>query len=137
MKIQFNQEIAGKDKPLSEKAIESIEKSIRSHVSDIQNSTVSACLITDEEIKKLNRMYRGKDSVTDVLSFAYEGGESLGDIVISFEQAKRQAEDGDIELEVSDLLVHGILHVLGHDHENPEDSKTMFKLQDEIIAHAI
>ena len=91
--------------------------------------------VTDDHIRKLNRMYRHKDSVTDVLSFTYElvAGAHLGDVVISYDQALRQAENGDMQLELMDLIVHGVLHVLGYDHERPDDAKIMFPLQDELV----
>ncbi|MFA5946222.1 MAG: rRNA maturation RNase YbeY [Patescibacteria group bacterium] len=101
---------------------------------------VSLSAVTDEEIRRLNRMYRQKDKVTDVLSFASPQADMsgyLGDVVISFEQAVRQAEDGDLELELTDLLVHGILHVLGYDHEQAEDAEVMFPLQDAIVASSL
>lgn len=93
--------------------------------------------VDDAEIRRLNRVHRQKDAVTDVLSFASEFGDQtgiLGDVVISFDQAVRQAEEGDIELELVDLIVHGILHVLGHDHERPEDAAIMFPLQDSFVS---
>ena len=83
-------------------------------------------------------MYRTKDAITDVLSFpsgdAPIFGE-LGDVLICFPQAERQAQ-GDVQLELMDLLVHGILHVLGYDHEIPADAEVMFLLQD-IIVHEV
>lgn len=87
-------------------------------------------------------MYRSKDTVTDVLSFSYIGqttGESdqLGDIVISVDQAKRQSQDGDLELELADLIIHGILHVLGYDHEQAKDAKEMFPLQDRLVKNLL
>jgi len=97
--------------------------------------------VYDEEIQRLNRMYRNKDAVTDVLSWSYfeedPGSETLGDIVISYDQAKRQSNDGDVELEVVDLIVHGMLHVLGYDHELPEEAGEMFPLQDKIVAEIL
>ncbi len=92
-------------------------------------------IVNEAEIQRLNRMHRGKDKVTDVLSFP--SGDlpifgQLGDVLICFEQAERQAE-GDIPLELTDLLVHGILHVLGYDHEEPSDAEVMFPLQDRIV----
>jgi probable rRNA maturation factor len=58
-------------------------------------------------------------------------------VLISYPQAERQAEDGDIELELADLLVHGILHLMGHDHERAEDADKMFPLQDAIVAEIL
>ena len=78
--------------------------------------------MTDPEIHLLNRQYRGKDTPTDVLSFplADEWQPSLlGDVVISFETAARQARRRGHSLheELQTLLIHGILHLLGYDHE--------------------
>lgn len=93
--------------------------------------------VDDTEIRRLNRLYREKDFVTDVLSFDYPRvGKLLGDVVISFEQAARQAS-GDIELELLDLLAHGILHICGFDHIKPKDAQIMFPLQDQIIQYVI
>lgn len=92
-------------------------------------------IVNESEIRRLNRMHRGKDKVTDVLSFPSGDlpifGE-LGDVLICFAQAERQAE-GDIPLELCDLFVHGTLHVLGYDHEDSQDAEIMFPLQDKIV----
>lgn len=79
-------------------------------------------LVSETEIHDLNRRYRGRDSPTDVLSFP--GGSSieghhLGDIVISVPTARRQADALGVspQLEIRTLLIHGVLHCLGHDHE--------------------
>ena len=83
-------------------------------------------LVGDTEIHALNRDYRGKDRPTDVLAFAMREGEPtpdgedvLGDVVISLDTAARQADDRGVSIaaEVRDLLIHGILHLLGYDHE--------------------
>lgn len=98
--------------------------------------SVDVSFISDNEIRRLNRMYRGKDTVTDVLSFNAPNPEltgQLGDVLISYDQAVRQAEGDDIELELADLLVHGILHLLGYDHERAEDADRMFPLQDKLV----
>jgi probable rRNA maturation factor len=81
----------------------------------------------DEEIRRLNREFRGKDRPTDVLSFPEEGPfpegeESLGDVVVSVETAARQAKSRrrPVDHEVRILLIHGLLHLLGHDHETDD-----------------
>ncbi len=76
----------------------------------------------DRTVRRLNREFRGKDKATDVLSFPGEEspeGRHLGDIVISIPTAERQAGDrgATLEEEVKLLLLHGVLHCLGHDHE--------------------
>jgi probable rRNA maturation factor len=97
-------------------------------------------LITDNQtIRELNRTYRGKDAATDVLSFPLydQDGtldeEALGDIVISLEQAKRQAEEfgHSLRREVAFLTAHSMLHLLGYDHENGEPE--MFEKQEAIL----
>lgn len=104
-----------------------------------ERGMIGVSFVDDAEIQRLNRLYRGKDTVTDVLSFASDFAEqtgNLGDVIIDYAQALRQA-DGDVELEITDLLVHGILHVLGYDHEVPADAEEMFPLQDGIVADAL
>jgi probable rRNA maturation factor len=90
--------------------------------------------VGDVEIRELNRDYRDKNRATDVLSFSLVEGEwsgfrgtMLGDVVISIETAARQARARHRSLneEVTRLLIHGILHLLGHDHEEDEEARTM------------
>jgi probable rRNA maturation factor len=91
----------------------------------LTESELSLSLVGDAEIRRLNRTYRGKDRPTDVLSFSLREGEfggvghALGDVVISLETAKRQGSENGLTLgdEVTRLLVHGILHLAGYDHE--------------------
>lgn len=92
----------------------------------LTNECELSILITDDsEIQKLNKQYRDKDKPTDVLSFSMiEGLDDpqpiLGDIVISFETAERQAQEYQVNLyqELLRLLIHGILHLVGFEHEN-------------------
>ena len=121
---------------------------------------VSVLLTDDADIKHLNRDYRGIDAPTDVLAFAMRDGEDsnmnpnlLGDLVISLETASRQAETGDqfsatrssfkteiqlttynsLETEVALLAVHGVLHLLGYDHQTPEAAAVMFEKQKTVF----
>jgi len=93
------------------------------------NASLTIVFVRDRKIRELNRDYRSKDYATDVLSFqANEDGaidefaeaDYLGDIVISVEAAIRQADEAEIsfEREVEELLMHGILHLCGYDHES-------------------
>jgi probable rRNA maturation factor len=86
-------------------------------------SALSLSLVGDEAIRALNREYRGKDSPTDVLSFSLEEPANrperlLGDVVISVDTARRQARgyDAPLQRELYRLLIHGLLHLMGHDH---------------------
>lgn len=90
------------------------------------SADLTISLVDDTEIRRLNRDYRGKDRPTDVLAFAMREGKrvagddcELGDVVISIDTAARQAGERDhsVGAEVRALLVHGILHLLGYDHE--------------------
>ena len=84
--------------------------------------------------------YRQKDKPTDVLSFPMEDDIMLGDIVISLDTAKNQAQEREINVdrEVAFLFIHGLLHLLGYDHETSvEDEKEMFALQEEILKKLI
>lgn len=97
------------------------------------SSSLSLTLVDDAAIRRLNREHRGKDKATDVLSFSLvENGSAsaerlLGDVVISIETARRQAADYDASLqeELYRLLIHGILHVMGHDHERAQERRVM------------
>ena len=106
---------------------------------------LSILLVDDEEIRRLNLEHRGKDKATDVLSFALapsaggslDGPERLlGDVVISVETARRQAADYDAPLqnELYRLLIHGILHVLGYDHEKPNERRAMIAQERSLAA---
>ena len=102
-----------------------------------EDSSLSLTLVNDREIQELNRLHRGKDKPTDVLSFPLlseehpelpgDGERLLGDVVISVETAKRQAGayDAPLQNELYRLLIHGILHVLGHDHEEAQERARM------------
>jgi probable rRNA maturation factor len=97
------------------------------------SSSLSLTLVNDAAIRELNREHRGKDKATDVLSFSLvENGSAsaerlLGDVVISVETARRQASEYDASLqdELYRLLIHGILHVMGHDHEHAGERRAM------------
>lgn len=103
----------------------------------------SIVFVSEEEIQVLNRDYRNKDCVTDVISFAFEdngnvlpeGLRMLGDIYICIPRMKEQAlQYGHSEKrELSFLVVHGLLHLLGYDHMKDEEEKIMFGLQEEIL----
>jgi len=116
---------------------------------DEPGSTLSLTLVNDAAIRELNRTHRGKDAATDVLSFPLfdpdEREQSsalpermLGDIVISVDTARRQAADYDAPLqrELERLLIHGILHLLGHDHMKPGERAEM-EAQERRLATAI
>ena len=107
------------------------------------NSVFNVILVDEEKIQEINRDYRGKDSVTDVISFALLDGldkckmpiKVLGDIYVCIPRMKEQAiKYGHSEVrELSFLIVHGILHLLGYDHMNLEDEKIMMEKQELVL----
>jgi probable rRNA maturation factor len=94
-------------------------------VDEAKGRYFSIALISDRRMQKLNELFRGKDSTTDVLSFPHEADAfdtdegNLGDIVISAEQASKQAAENGLTLsgELHQLILHGLLHLCGYDHE--------------------
>jgi probable rRNA maturation factor len=103
----------------------------------------SIVLVSDRQIRSLNKEWMGKDRPTDVLSFplsldpppSEELPWEVGEIVISVEKAKQQAEEygHSVDREMAFLLVHGFLHVLGFDHMEPDEEKDMFGRQKQIL----
>lgn len=110
----------------------------------INNSVFNIIIVDEEKIQELNRDYRNKDSVTDVISFALEDDNTfiqsdiriLGDIYICLKRAKEQSiEYGHSFLrELSFLTIHGLLHLLGFDHMKEDEEKIMFELQERILS---
>ena len=96
---------------------------------------VSVLITDDEGIAELNRGYRGKDAPTDTLSFPLEEQDELGDIVISLERAAAQAKEygHSPDREIAFLSAHSMLHLLGFDHQTPEEEAEMFGLQEKIL----
>ncbi|HYB98164.1 MAG TPA: rRNA maturation RNase YbeY [Candidatus Limnocylindrales bacterium] len=95
---------------------------------------LTVVLVDDERIRELNAQWRGKDKATDVLSFSQLEGEGLplasgllGDVVVSAQKLRVQARDGGWtdEEELARLILHGLLHLLGFDHEVDEDARVM------------
>ncbi len=118
------------------------------------DAEVSVVVTGDDEIKALNREFRGKDEPTDVLSFPLEEwdleeGEDeselgdpsppevlLGDVVISLERAAAQSDEygHSLQRELGFLLVHGVLHLLGYDHETDEERQAMREREEAILS---
>ncbi len=109
---------------------------------------LSVAVTDDETVRSLNREYAGEDAVTDVLSFSQREGEEfasppdgvppLGEVIIAYPQAARQAKERSeaTEAEVTRLLVHGILHLLGYDHAEQEEEHRMRAREEELLQAA-
>ncbi len=104
----------------------------------LKNKQVTLALVDKEKIKELNQKYRDKSEITDVLSFPLEEEDYLGDIAISLEIAKKQAEEYGHSLtrELGFLFLHGLLHLLGYEHYKPEAKKIM-RAKEELILNKI
>lgn len=116
---------------LAEKAVNTVSKA--------QGKDLTVAFVSDRKIRELNRNFRDKNKPTDVLSFphepdAYDFPETkgfLGDIIISAEQAERQAKENSLslEIEIKQLILHGILHLCGYDHETDAGEMNSLELK--------
>jgi rRNA maturation RNase YbeY len=110
-----------------------------------REAELSVVLVSDRLIRRLNREWRGKDRATDVLSFAQQEGGGpapaalLGDVVISLATAKRQAKERGEPLaaEGERLLIHGLLHLLGYDHERSVTEARRMQRRERALAQAL
>ncbi|MGI8470180.1 MAG: rRNA maturation RNase YbeY [Pyrinomonadaceae bacterium] len=119
------------------------EKAIAA-INEAQGKDLTVAFVSDRKIKELNKIFRDKNKTTDVLSFPYEPDRYdfletenfLGDIVISVEQAQKQASENNLSLEteIKQLILHGILHLCGYDHETDsgEMNRLELKLRDKL-----
>ena len=128
------------------KELETVEKVLKSAVKkeNLDNVSFNVIIVDNEYIHELNKNYRNIDRETDVITFALEDEDTiilpdseriLGDIYISIDKARSQAEEYGHSLlrELSFLAVHGFYHLLGYDHMTPEDEKIMFAKQEEVL----
>ena len=110
---------------------------------ELEKCEFNIIIVDNEKIHEINKEYRNVDRETDVISFAMEDEKDveykdfrlLGDIYISIDKVISQANEyGHSKLrEICFLATHGILHLLGYDHMEPDDEKEMFKLQNELL----
>jgi probable rRNA maturation factor len=133
---------------VDESLIDLLNKAVQAALRDEgyrEDAEVSLVFVDDDYIQELNIKYRGVDSPTDVLSFAMLEGESfpgeeeeviLGDVIISLETAERQAREfgHSFQREVAYLTLHGVLHLLGYDHQEEVDRRRMREREEEILA---
>ena len=135
--VQVDQEI---------KELETVEKVLYSAMDKekLDNTSFNVIIVDNKYIHELNKTYRGIDRETDVITFALEDEDSvvvpdseriLGDIYISIDKAKSQAEEYGHSLlrELSFLAVHGFYHLLGYDHQTEEEERVMFGKQEEVL----
>lgn len=130
MKVNIHNQTSDEVKQV-EKLLKKVFKTIKEKLS------MEVVFVTLDQIHKMNVDYRQIDRPTDVLSFVNDDPsiKSLGDIFISLEKAKQQADDYEhsFEREVGFLAVHGYLHLKGYDHHTPEEEKEMTEMQENIL----
>ena len=128
------------------KELKTVKKVLESAVEKekLNNVSFNLIIVDNKYIHELNKTYRNIDRETDVITFALEDEDTivvpgeeriLGDIYISIEKARSQAEEYGHSLlrELSFLAVHGFYHLLGYDHMTPEEEKIMFTKQEEVL----
>ncbi len=123
-------------------SVELVERAVMAvlDAEGVEEAEISVAFLDDAGITRLNRTHLGHEGPTDVISFALEGpdGTPLGDVYVGAEQARRQAAELGIstEEEFVRLVVHGVLHVLGHDHPDGEErsGSPMYRLQERLVA---
>ena len=100
-----------------------------------ERTPISIGFVSEKQIRSLNKIWRQKDRVTDVLSFELNDDFLKGEILLNYQQAKRQALQlkHSIRDELFFLIVHGVLHLFGYDHEKKQESQRMFALQAQIL----
>ncbi|HSK87747.1 MAG TPA: rRNA maturation RNase YbeY [Anaerolineales bacterium] len=127
--------------PFPQNVLEEAARAALEHESESLDSDLSIILTNDARLQELNLNYLEVDAPTDVLSFPASetdpetGARYIGDILISVPRARAQAEAGGhpLEAEVQLLVVHGVLHLLGHDHARAADKARMWKAQAEVL----
>ena len=145
MEIDFAlvNEVEGFDEDYQQIYLEIIKETVNQLEID-EDLELSCILVDDQKIHEINKEYRNIDRSTDVISFALEDNEqyyvsgmprSLGDIFISIDHAKMQAEEygHSLKREMCFLFTHGLLHLLGFDHMEAEDEKEMTAMQKAIL----
>lgn len=111
------------------------KKIVTSALEKESDKEISIVLANDSIIQTLNKDFRGKDKPTNVLSFPQNDVKMLGDVIISLDTIKREAEEQEKTLKnhYTHMLIHGTLHLLGYDHETDEDAIEMETLEIEML----
>lgn len=122
-----------KNKLLAKAVLKTIKKIYK--LEKLKNRIVSVSLVSSSQIQKLNKNFRSKDKVTDVLSFPQTEHGILGDVIICLSRAKSQAREygHTLEREVCFLTTHGIYHLLGYDHHALKDKQRMRLKEKQIM----
>jgi probable rRNA maturation factor len=137
----FIEKIDNLDPEISVELVEATAMLALKHQSAPENTDLTIVLTDDNQLHDLNLQWMDVDAATDVLSFPSDevdpesGNRYLGDILISVQRAVEQADGSghNVEAEVQLLIVHGVLHLMGHDHAGIDEKAHMWKAQREIL----
>lgn len=135
IQAQVNQSILAGGQRLSEARLQQTLEACSRALDVKDDPTVSIGFVSESRMRTLNKAWRGKDRVTDVLSFAFQDESVVGEVLLNYETASKQAREmkHSIADELCFLIVHGILHVFGYDHAKARDAKRMLPLQEKIL----
>lgn len=113
--------------------ISSVERAVKAH--KVKHARIDIILLTDRRIRTLNKQYLQHDYATDVLTFPLDEQPLYGEIYVSLETARRQANEYGVTVvnELARLAVHGALHLLGYDDADPADRRVMHELENTYI----
>ena len=145
--MEINVLIDGADIPLGEVWLEGVARQVLAAEEAGSDVEMGVVVTSQERVQELNRTYRGIDEPTDVLAFGEETGavpfvsapdgvRHLGEVIISYPQALAQADEHHhpVERETALLITHGVLHLLGYDHEKPEEERRMRAREAQILS---
>lgn len=125
--------------PWTKQRINSLVRAVAKKEKNIRGD-LEVNIIDDREMKKINRLYRGVNDTTDVLSFAWREDKTfetdfLGQIYLSYPRVKKQAKEFKVKVqeEFARMLIHGLLHLAGYDHQKKGQAKKMFDLQEKLL----
>jgi len=145
MVCNFYKKITNYSKQINKALVEKIIKLTAKELKQRYNFEITVILVGNQKIRSLNKQYRHKDKVTDVLSFAQAEGEQialpqkephyLGDIFIAYPQVIKQAKkyNYSVKEEFSLLLIHGCLHLFGYEHKTKKEDLQMKQIQDKVM----
>jgi len=119
-----------------EKLVSETAEAVAPHLPARDRMTAAVLLTSDDHIASLNEQFRGKKGPTNVLSFPSGSGDGLGDIALAFETVRREAEEQEVAIadHVRHLVVHGLLHLCGYDHDTSEAAESMENLEIRILS---
>ena len=122
---------------LDRNLFQTFSEDLSDSITETDKKSFTIAFVSDRKMRELNKQFRGKNSTTDVLSFPFEPDDfdtdenNLGEIIISAEQAQRQAIENHLtfEQEIKQLILHGVLHLCGYDHETDDGEMNALELK--------